>query len=95
MSRRVSPSINWSYGVLRVTRVWGTSRATLYRHRLSDHPPRRRPGPLGPMPDEGLVEAIRELLAASPFHGEGHRKVWALALRRHPHLQAPRAAPDA
>jgi transposase InsO family protein len=29
------------------------------------------------MPDEGLVEAIRELLAASPFHGEGHRKVWA------------------
>ena len=77
MSRRVSPSINWYYGVLRVTRVWGTSRATLYRHRLSDHPPRRRPGPLGPMPDEGLVEAIRELLAASPFHGEGHRKVWA------------------
>jgi transposase InsO family protein len=29
------------------------------------------------MPDEALVEAIRELLAASPFHGEGHRKVWA------------------
>jgi transposase InsO family protein len=29
------------------------------------------------MPDEGLVEAIRELLAASPFHGEGHRKLWA------------------
>jgi putative transposase len=77
MSRRVSPSINRSYGVLRVTRVWGTSRATLYRHRQPDHPPRRRSGPLGPLPDEGLVEAIRELLAASPFHGEGHRKVWA------------------
>ena len=29
------------------------------------------------MPDEALVEAIRELLAASPFHGEGQRKVWA------------------
>ena len=29
------------------------------------------------MPDEALVEAIRELLAASPFHGEGHRKIWA------------------
>jgi len=28
-------------------------------------------------PDEGLVEAIRKLLVASPFHGEGHRKVWA------------------
>ena len=29
------------------------------------------------MPDAGLVEAIRTVLAASPFHGEGHRKVWA------------------
>ena len=29
------------------------------------------------MPDEALVEAIRALLAANPFHGEGHRKIWA------------------
>ena len=29
------------------------------------------------MPDAELVEAIRAVLAASPFHGEGHRKVWA------------------
>lgn len=29
------------------------------------------------MPDAALVAAIRALLAASPFHGEGHRKVWA------------------
>jgi hypothetical protein len=29
------------------------------------------------MPDVALVAAIRALLAASPFHGEGHRKVWA------------------
>ena len=29
------------------------------------------------MPDAALVEAIRAVLAASPFHGEGHRKVWA------------------
>jgi putative transposase len=78
MSRHVSPSTDRPHGVLRVTRVWGTSRATLYRHRRCDEPgPRRRPGPLGPMPDAALVEAIRELLAGSPFHGEGHRKVWA------------------
>ena len=78
MSRRVSPSANRSYGVQRVTRVWGTSRATLYRHRRGDQPGRgRRPGPVGPMPDAALVAAIRALLAASPFHGEGHRKVWA------------------
>jgi transposase InsO family protein len=29
------------------------------------------------MADAALVEAIRAVLAASPFHGEGHRKVWA------------------
>jgi hypothetical protein len=37
--------------------------------------PPRRPGPVGPMPDADLVAAIRAVLAASPFHGEGHRKV--------------------
>ena len=78
MSRQVAPSTNRSYGVLQVTRVWGTSRATVYRHRRCDVPrPRRRPGPVGPLPDEALVEAIRELLAAGQFHGEGYRKVWA------------------
>jgi HTH-like domain len=29
------------------------------------------------MPDDDLVAAIRGLLAASPFHGEGYRKIWA------------------
>jgi hypothetical protein len=29
------------------------------------------------MADAALVGAIRELLVASPFHGEGHRKIWA------------------
>jgi len=104
MSLLVSPSTKQSYGVLRVARVWGRSRATLYRHRRCDEPPpRRRPGPLGPMPDEALVEAIRKLLADSPFHGEGYRKVWArlrfagirtskrrvLRLTREQGLQAP------
>jgi transposase InsO family protein len=78
MSRQVSPSRNRSYGVLQVTRVWGAARATLYRHRRGDEPAaERRPGPVGPMPDEALVEAIRKLLADSPFHGEGYRKIWA------------------
>jgi putative transposase len=39
-------------------------------------PPKRR-GPAGIMPDAALTVAIRDILAASPFHGEGHRKVWA------------------
>jgi hypothetical protein len=28
------------------------------------------------MPDAALVEVIRGVLLASPFHGEGYRKVW-------------------
>src|SRR4051812_740594 len=78
MSRRVSPSTDRAYGLQRVARVWGASRATIYRHRRrSDDTPRRRPGPVGAMADEALVEAIRKLLTDSPFHGEGHRKLWA------------------
>jgi transposase InsO family protein len=78
MSRRVSPSTSKTYGIERVTRLWGVSRATVYRHR---RPPgrdaRRRPGPQGAMSDDVLLEAIRRLLEDGPFHGEGHRKLWA------------------
>jgi putative transposase len=78
MSRGASPSTHRTYGILRVTRVWGTARATVYRHRCQrDHPSARRPGPHGPLADDALVEAIRKLLADSPFHGEGYRKIWA------------------
>ena len=78
MSRTTSPSVGGPYGLALVCRVWGVARSTVYRHR---EPPRaaapRRPGPVGPMPDAELLEAVRAVLAASPFHGEGHRKVWA------------------
>ncbi|SAL85203.1 transposase [Caballeronia terrestris] len=37
----------------------------------------RRRGPKPKMPDAELLKAIRDYLAASPFSGEGHRKVWA------------------
>ena len=78
MSRRVSPSTDRAYGLQRVARVWGASRATVHRHRCrSDDTPPRRPGPAGAMADEALVEAIRKLLTDSPFHDEGHRKLWA------------------
>jgi putative transposase len=75
MSRQVSPFTNKVYGLLRVTRIWGVSRATLYRHRRPTKLiERKRPGPLGAMSDEDLVVAIRQLLTDSPFHGEGYRK---------------------
>ena len=78
MSRRVSPSTDKIYGLQRVARLWGVSRATLYRHRRPARvAERKRPGPRGATPDDDLVAAIRQLLTGSPFHGEGHRKLWA------------------
>lgn len=78
MSGTVSPVTGRRYGLAAVCRAWRVSRATVYR-RQSPPPlePPRRPGPNGPMPDTALLDAIRAVLADSPFHGEGHRKVWA------------------
>jgi putative transposase len=63
-----------------VRRVWGVSRATLYRHRPAPagnepRPPGRR-GPGGAGGDAGLLAVIREGIEASPVT-EGDRKVWA------------------
>jgi putative transposase len=78
VSRTVSPSVNRVYGLARVCTVWHVPRATLYRRRRSEAGgSRHRPGPAGPMRDAELVDAIRELLAESGFHGEGYRKIWA------------------
>ena len=76
MSQAVSPSTRRRYGVALVSRLWRVARATVYRHRRPATEP-RRPGPVGPMPDDELVGAIRALLAQGPFHGEGYRKIWA------------------
>jgi transposase InsO family protein len=104
MSKSVSPSWEKPYGVVRVCLAWEIARSTVYLHRTDapDTPPSKR-GPVGPMPDEALVKEIRAVLDGSPFHGEGHRKVWArlrisgvrtskgrtLRLMRENNLQAP------
>ena len=80
MSTVFSTSGHRRYGLARICRVWGIARAGIYRHRHAANlpaPPRRRPGPRGPMSDAALVAEIRAVLASSPFHGEGYRKVWA------------------
>jgi putative transposase len=76
MSRTLSPSSAKPYGLARVCRIWRSARASVYRHRHPG-PTRQRPGPAGPMSDAALLERIRGVLSDSPFHGEGHRKVWA------------------
>lgn len=68
-----------------VCRVAGVSRSAACearRRRGISEAPRRRPGPLGAMSDRDLLAEIRDVLATSPFVGEGHRKVWARLRRR-------------
>lgn len=80
MSEETSPSSGRRYGIARTCRVWGVGRSTVHLHRArrgAGCPPARRRGPQGPCPDDELVEHIRAVLSASPFHGEGYRKVWA------------------
>jgi putative transposase len=78
MSRTVSPVSGKPYGLAAVCRVWRVARSGVYRHQAPSFPaqPRRR-GPAGPMADTALLAALRAVLADGPFHGEGHRKVWA------------------
>src|SRR3954454_20199733 len=77
MSETVSPVTGRRYGLAAVCRVWRLARSGVHRHLRPPAAPPGRPGPNGPMADSALLAAIRAVLAASPFHGEGHRKVWA------------------
>lgn len=83
MSQTRSPSTGRSYSLQRVCRVWKRPRSTVYwrRKRNAARPelrpvPRKR-GPMGPCSDETLTDHIRQVLADSPFYGEGYRKIWA------------------
>ena len=80
MSAVISISTGKVYGVSRVCRVWGLSRASVYRDLRpapADAVPRRRPGPQGPKSDAELAAEIRQVITDSKFHGEGYRKIWA------------------
>jgi transposase InsO family protein len=80
MSREISPATGKAYGVKRVCAVLNVSRSTVYARQKAASLPRPTPARRGPKPkvsDDALLEAIRADLDASPFVGEGHRKVWA------------------
>ncbi len=79
MGQAASPSAGRRYGLARVCRVLEVPRSTAYAaraRRLAPTAPRKR-GPKTAWTDAELTERIREVLAASPFVGEGYRKVWA------------------
>lgn len=81
MSQTTSAATGKPYGVERVCQVWEQARSTFYdrKDRAQKAAEGIKPGKRGPKPpvtDEELLELIRRDLAASPFQGEGHRKVW-------------------
>lgn len=83
MSETISSSTGSRYGVERVCTAWEHPRSTLYLHRqeaakpAEERVPHRRRGPAPKVSDGSLLLHIQADLAASPFIGEGHRKVWA------------------
>lgn len=80
MSAELSTSTRRPFGVARTWGLLGRSRSSLYaarKRRVEPTPPPCRRGPKTELSDEALTQKIREVLAASPFLGEGHRKVWA------------------
>ena len=80
MSAATSPAAGQPYGVERVCRIFETPRSTYYAHQEpvpSPAVPRKKRGPEPKVPDGELLDLIKADLEASPFHGEGHRKVWA------------------
>lgn len=105
MSQTCSPFAQRPYGLVRVCRIWELPRSTVYagKARAAKVVELKRRGPKPVWTDSVLLEKIRAVLAASPFVGEGHRKVWArlrlagvrtsrprvLRLMREAHLLAP------
>lgn len=70
-----------AYPVRLVLKVAGLSSAAWYTASRAKSE-RRRPGPKPLIPDEELLAAIREDLATTRFHGEGHKKVRARLRRK-------------
>ena len=82
MSAATSPGTDLAYGLQRVCAAWGFARSSFYamksrQQATAERPPAKRRGPKPSISDEALLVAIEADLEASPWEGEGHRKVWA------------------
>jgi putative transposase len=79
VSQTRSPSAGRVYGLQRTCRALSVPRSTLYamRARRQRPTPLQKRGPKTAWTDGELTAQIRDVLARSPFVGEGYRKVWA------------------
>jgi putative transposase len=112
MSKSCSPATAKPYGIERVCRLSGYPRSSFYAQGgcpKGDRAPVKKRGPRRAISDVELLEYIRRDLDQSPFHGEGHRKVWGrlkygqglrvsrkrvLRLMREHHLLSPYRRPQ-
>lgn len=107
MKREASVSLKKIVPLVRVCALTGVARSSVYARRSAAVLPMpQRRGPKTAYSDAQLTEEIAAVLAASPFLGEGYRKVWAklryggirsskprvLRLMREAGLQAPSRA---
>jgi len=78
MSTTISPAAGRVYGVQRVCAAWAFPRASYYAaaNPASVTAVIGKRGPKTALDDAALLALIRADLAASPFRGEGHRKVF-------------------
>ena len=97
MSRAASPGTGLVYGLERVCSVWGVPRSSFYTEQRKavdpTKPAARRRGPKPKISDENLLAAIVADLEASPFEGEGFRKVCGPAAGATGHTGLADAAP--
>jgi putative transposase len=83
MSRRHSPATGRRYPLRVVCAVWQVPRSSVYATAPgSAGGTGAKRGPKTAQSDVEVVTVIRAVLAASPFHSEGHRKV-RVRLRQH------------
>jgi hypothetical protein len=84
MKGRVSRATQRPYPLTLICAVYRIARSSVYAVVRPAPPPgpTTKPGPKTRHSDGEVVEAIRAILAACPFHGEGYRKVRARLAHR-------------
>ena len=85
MRRAVSPRTGRRYPLTMICAVLRVPRSTVYLARTAPPGapvPRAKRGPKTAVSDSEVVTAIRAVLAATPFHGEGYRKIRARLAHR-------------
>ena len=80
MSAATSPGTGLAYGPRRVCAAWvwlAPRSNAMTSGQNAEQPPAKRRGPKPAISDQAVLVAIEADLEASPWEGEGYRKVWA------------------